>query len=408
MGALDIFTPQGKYAGERPAFVPKDFSDVAGAAFTNTRQNFNTDAEIRLIGDPLNERNSMVKTRLGRDVFELTGMNEKYPNPSPEGQAQKLEEANKDIDELIMRGRKEFPTIYEGIKTTAEIVEEGKGVAQQATINYEDVASRNLSDVSRIAGSLTGGIGGAFTDPINILTLPLGAGAVKPIGAGALGYAKGVVMQAGKEGFIQAGIEAASIPQIAKWQNEVGHTYGLGEAATDVAFGFLGGAGIRGGAEAIVPSLRGLRRGGAKVSSYVLDRIASKSPDMPQTVKDSLKYMSRTAYIDEDAPTPIRARDELQSHREAFEKVSSDVEKYDVPTVATKAGEPPLADTRVDIEKLDMSDPFTIASIIQIIRYQQSARCENRDWLYTGKPDAVYQEEWRNCRQWRGSGQRRN
>lgn len=331
MSGLDLLNTRKNTAAFTPGYAPTDAGDVAAAQFSNVRQNYTTDAEIRLIGDPLHKRNATIQERLGKGVSEITGTNRKYLNPSIEGRVQQAAEDNDLIDSFINTGRKENPGLWDGIKTTAEIRAEGKEVANKAAQNFADTAARNPSATSRIVGSLGGGVAGAMTDPVNILTLPLGAGEVKIAGTGSLAVARGIALTAVKEGGIQAAIEAASIPQIARWQNEVGHKYGLSEAATDVAFGFLGGAGIRLGAEGIMPALRAVRRGGEKASSYMLDQVATRAPGLNQTVRDSLKFMSRAAYVDEDAPIPMRSQKELKEHRAAVEKVSKDVESYSRP-----------------------------------------------------------------------------
>lgn len=330
MSGLNLLSTNKNSAAFRPGYAPTGLADTAAAMFPNQRQNYNVDAEIRLVGEPLHERNSIISKRLGKPISEITGTNLKYLNPTVEGRAQQLAEDNDLIDTYIEKGRKENPGLWEGVQTTAEIREEGKRKAGEAAQNYEEVAARNPSALSRVTGSLAGGVAGAFTDPVNIMTLPIGAGETKIVGAGALATARGITIAAMKEGALQASIEAASIPQIAQWQQTVGHQYGFSEAATDVAFGFLGGAGIRAGAEGIVPSLRAVRRGAEKTSSYVLDKVAA-SPNIAQTVKDSLKYMSRAAYIDDEIPVPPRSQKDLQQHRAAVDKVAKDVESYQRP-----------------------------------------------------------------------------
>lgn len=331
MSGLNLLSTRKNSAAFAPGYAPRGFGDVAGAAFTNVRQNFTTDAEVRLMGDPLHTRNALIKERVGREIGDITGTNAKYTNPTPDGMAAQMAEDNNLIDEHIVRGRKEAPGIWDGIKTSAEIREEGKATAQKATSQFEETAGRNPNTVSRVAASVIGGIGGAFTDPVNIATLPIGAGPSRAVGVGAFASARGIAIAAGKEGLLQAAIEAASVPQIAQWQKTLGNKYGMAEAGTDVAFGFLGGAGLRAGFEGVIPALRGIRKGTEKASSYMLDQVAQRAPNMAQTVKDSLKYMGRTAYIDEDTPMPIRNPKDLQEHRAAVEKVGKDVEEYKRP-----------------------------------------------------------------------------
>ena len=282
MSGLSLLSTNKNSATFRPGYAPSDTLDVAGAAFTNVRQNFNFDSEIRLVGDPLHKRNALIQERFGQSVSDLTGTSKKYTNPTAEGRIEQLKEDNDQIDAIILRGRKEQPGRWDGIKTTAEIRDEGKRIADDATKNAEQVTARNPSQLSSISGQLVGGVGGAFTDPVNIATLPLGAGETKIVGTGAFATAKAIALTAAKGGAIQAAVQAASVPQVAHWQNTVGHKYGLSEAATDIGLGFVGGAAIRGGTEALIPAVRGIYKGANHVSAYALDTIAAKAPNVSQ------------------------------------------------------------------------------------------------------------------------------
>ena len=331
MSGLSLLSTNKNSAAFRPGYAPADTLDVAGAAFENIRQNFNFDSEVRLVGDPIHTRNSLIKERFGQSISDLTGTSKKYTNPTTEGRIAQLKEDNDLIDTIIMQGRKEHPARWDGIKTTSEIREEGKNIADAATINAEQTSARNPSQLSSISGQLVGGIAGAFTDPFNIATLPIGAGETKIIGSGAFATAKAITLAAAKEGAIQSAVQAASIPQVAHWQNTVGHKYGLSEAATDIGIGFAGGAAFRAGIEGFMPAVRGVYNGANHVSAYALDKIAEHGSALPQTVKDSLKYMSRTAYVDDAAPIEIKSTGELKAHRDAVQKVADDINQYKRP-----------------------------------------------------------------------------
>lgn len=326
MSGLDLLSTDENSAYFQPGYAPTDTVDIIGSSFTNIRENFNSDSSTRLVGDLLYQRNSLFKERFGKDIFQATGTDKKYPAPSAEGYLQQIEETYPLLDQMIEVGRKENPTAYDGIKTTAEIRAEGAAVAQQATKDYENVSMRNPSGMSRFIGSAIGGIGGAFTDPLNIATLPLGAGPVKVAGSGAFATAKAITLTAAKEGAIQAAIQAASIPEVAEWQNTIGNKYGVSEAATDIAMGFAGGAVIRGAGSAIEPAAKGIKM----ASSVALNKIADAAA-LPQTVKDSLRYMARVAYVDDAAPIKIETISDMRYHRDALDKVASDIESYGRP-----------------------------------------------------------------------------
>lgn len=331
MTGLNLLSTNKNSALFRPGFAPSDFGDVVSSAYTNIRENYNFDSEIRLIGDPINKRDALIKERFGKDVSELTGTNKKYTNPTAEGRIAQLKEDHDLIDQQIMIGRKENPSQWDGIKTTSELREEGKKVAQDAMKASEDTSSRSQSQFTNISGQLIGGIGGTFTDPLTVATLPFGAGETKVVGTGTFAVAKAITMTAVKEGAIQAAIQAASIPQVAHWQNAVGHKYGLSEGAMDVGLGFLGGTAMRGIGDALIPAIRGTYRGANHISAYAIDTIAEKAPYISQNVKDALKYMSRTAYVDEAAPIEIKTHSDLNAHREMAQQSVDDINQYKRP-----------------------------------------------------------------------------
>lgn len=381
MSGLNLLSTNKNSAAFRPGFAPSSTLDVAAAAFENVRENYNFDSEMRLIGDPLNSRNSLIKERFGQTVSDITGTSKKYTNPTAEGRLSQLKEDNDLIDNIIMKGRKEEPSRWENIKTTAEIRDEGKKKANDAMTNLGQVSSRNPSQLSNATGQLLGGIGGTFTDPLTVATLPFGAGETKIVGTGAMATAKGFAASAAKEGAIQAAIQALSIPQVAHWQNTVGHQYGLSEAATDVGLGFVGGAAIRGATDTFIPAVRGVYKGANHVSAYALDTIAARAPNLPQTVKDSLKYMSRTAYVDDAAPIEIKSAGELKAHREIAQKVVDDVNQYKRPLAGadnseavSKLKESPEFKTAVEdaVSKLDVkpADKFFDQKALDLARNQ--------------------------------------
>lgn len=349
MSALNLLDADRSFQAIDRGYKPATLGETTAKAFTYVRENFNFDSEQRLIGDPLYQRNALLKERTGKDILELTGVDKEWPNPSTDGRIAQQKEANRRIDAIIAQGRNEAPETYKDIKTSSELEEAGKQVAKDAELNYQKVAQRSTSATTLMAGTAVGGLGAGLTDPVNILTLPLGAGEVKTVGTGVMAFARGLTVAAAKEGAIQAGIEAASIPQAAEWQHMLGNKYGFAEGAEQVAFGFLGGAGFRVMAEGIVPAYRGMRRGASNVSSYVMDQVASKAPKLDQTVRDAIKGMSRQAYIDEAAPAPVKTRTELKEHRAAVESTEASINRYEKPS-AGLSGVTKVTTPRNDLE----------------------------------------------------------
>lgn len=125
---------------------------------------------------------------------------------------------------------------------------------------------------SGFAASLTGGVGAAFTDPVNIATAPLGgAGGARTIG-GAIAKAAGI------EAAINAGLEAANIPVANRWRQELGlDPITREEAAVRIAAGAGFGALLGAGSEGLA---QGLGRLSGRSLAEGLNEIA---PDDPAT-----------------------------------------------------------------------------------------------------------------------------
>lgn len=88
--------------------------------------------------------------------------------------------------------------------------------------------------------ALIGGAGASFTDPVNIMTLPVG------------GASKSVLTAAASEAGINALLEAANLPFESAWRNELGlDELTLEEAGTRIAAGGLFGGLIGGGGRAV-------------------------------------------------------------------------------------------------------------------------------------------------------------
>lgn len=309
--------------GALPALGPvTGVKDAAISTFHFIRDNHTTDSALRLRDRPLVERDTEIKKRFGKDIFQMTGQNDKRQNPLTKKGKQRIDQARNDLDSLIMQGRQQNPEQWEGIKTTAEITEEARKKANISKEHMEEILIRNPSGASRLTGSLVGGFSGAMTDPLNIATLAFGAGA-----------SRSILQAAMIEGGLNAAIEAATIPQIMKWQNEVGHKYGLREAATDVALAGVGGAGLSTVIRGAVPAFRSIKDNVGSASHYVLDKLY-QSPKTPEGVKDALGELTRVAHIDESAPpATVKTDQDLADHREAAGKVAQDFEEYKAPQI---------------------------------------------------------------------------
>lgn len=315
MSALDILTPQNQNTGIAD-YVPTTFSENVGAAFGDTmfRSRANV-APYAIDNTSFRARDEKIRERFGvADPFDLIdkkAIEEKYSNPTIEGRIAMLNEKQDALDNFIKQNR-EDPRL-QGIKTRDEIEEFTKTVARQARREFEETQSR-AGPVTGFAGALAGGIAGAFTDPINLATLPLGAGA-----------SMGTIRAMGAEAIANMAIEAIEAPLVYKWQNELGFKYGAGEVTADILTAGIGGAAFTG---IVRGAGHGLRAAGSK-SMRVLDTIAERAA--PEQ-REALKYQSRVAHIDETIPIerPIQ-REDIRVQRETVQELQNAIEEYRQP-----------------------------------------------------------------------------
>lgn len=127
---------------------------------------------------------------------------------------------------------------YPSIETTERFIERVQTRARELELQQEDAG---------FGAGLVGGVGAAFADPINVLTLPLGGGG------------RTVLSAALREMAIGAGIEAAVQPAIADQRTELGLDFTLGDAARNIAAAGVFSGAFGGGAKAVENLLTGPR-----------------------------------------------------------------------------------------------------------------------------------------------------
>ncbi|MFN3991236.1 MAG: hypothetical protein ACK4IS_13370 [Erythrobacter sp.] len=144
---------------------------------------------------------------------------------------------------------------------------------EQGALRREGGRDRDQQTVASASGitgtlaTLTGGIGGEMTDPLNIAMLPFG------------GIGKTVARRILAEGLINAGIETAQTPIRRGTREALGETLTANEALQNIAFAFLGGAAFQAGGEALaVLGKKGLARL-RPIEARIEREIARAGPD---------------------------------------------------------------------------------------------------------------------------------
>lgn len=317
MTALDLLDPGNQSTGIAD-FVPSTFSENVEASFGDMmfRSRYNA-APFAIDNTSFRERDNLLKERFNvNDPFELidtTAIDQKYSNPNMDGRIAMLNEKQAALDMFIRENRAD-PRL-QGVRTRDEIEEFTKSVARQARTELQEVQSRS-EPLAAFAGGLVGGVAGSFTDPINLATLPMGAGA-----------SAGIIRAMTVEALANMAIEAAQAPIVYQWQNELGFRYGAGEIGADILTAGIGGAAFTG---IVRGTGAGLRAAGSR-SMRFLDDMASKADG---ELKEALQYQSRVAHIDETVPiTRPMQREDIAIHRETIQEVQTAIEEYREPDI---------------------------------------------------------------------------
>lgn len=136
----------------------------------------------------------------------------------------------------IARRRKTNPGFLPGVpQTQAEFRRQVDARTAEELREAEDIASRGP-----LWARLLGGVVGGASDPVNIASLPLGAGSAKTV----LGTAI-------REGLTNAGVELLMTPAIAARRAELGQDTSTGDVALNVGAAFTLGGMLGGGIEGL-------------------------------------------------------------------------------------------------------------------------------------------------------------
>ncbi|MBK3800459.1 hypothetical protein GAY33_14655 [Azospirillum brasilense] len=210
------------------AELPPSFSEGYHAAFAESRAFANSDALWRA-------RHEVAQAALDR-LEDATG--EVYANPEAAARGPNRDALERSIRARFDSFKVERPDLNLAYPTDDEIQAGAVARAQKVKGKREALAAKPGSFASG-AGFLLGDIAGAMTDPLNIASMFAGA----PAGAGILRTA---AIEAGVAAGSQAVIEAGT----SGFKKQVDPSYGLGEAAGNIAAAGAGGAIIGGGLKA--------------------------------------------------------------------------------------------------------------------------------------------------------------
>ena len=299
--------------------VDTDFGQLTSLSFKASKLNFNSDSRDRLITEEQLKRLQIAEDILGRQIKPEDSSSFKpfRPASSTDFGGPLGVDARTITDEIDRtRHNDRFTQLaidefkandvdrFRGVPTRSQVLENARERAQMSTREFEN-AARRTSGFKSFSARLLGGFGAAAVDPINIATLPFGAGAAR-------GFLKTVLISAGTA----TATEAAVQPFVVQWQRELGNEYGFGEVAENLGFAALFGG-------SFAAAVKGI-----KASASALFTRLSKNKDIPQGARSSASTMSRSAHARENNPLPRaekisdikRHNDSMRSASEAFGK----------------------------------------------------------------------------------------
>lgn len=209
---------------------------------------------------------------------------------------------------------------------------------EQGALTRGGNRARDLDTMARGNGlaGFAGSMIGAFADPVNVATLPIG------------GFGKTVAARVITEGLAQGAITTLQTPQIAAAHHAMGEEYDVGDAAFDIATAAVGGMAIRGGIEAApridaagyraLAPLRERLPGGTVGERDLARAFARMVPDDLRTPEQSAALHVITRAEEVDAVSPFRP-----THAGLDEHAAKLAEAMEAIETAGERVEPPAA-----------------------------------------------------------------
>lgn len=259
-------------------FQYSDVFDVTSATFENMVSNVNPMAPTINDLRARSQRNDVYKSISGKELLDDVLNAEIFDAPTK----QLLKENNQpwrkgefkpqpvNMDEYtdmyIGHLKTKDPAMYKDLKLSTELEKEAVRIGQEASSNFESVW-RGASSTQAFFGGLAGGAAAQFLDPINLISIPIGAGAGASIVKAAL-----------TAGAVNIGAEVASHPFIVNWQRKIGNEYGLEDLGPNMAIAGLMGVVLGGGGHLVGKLLKGEK---VDVSSFLNSKKLDDAQDMP-------------------------------------------------------------------------------------------------------------------------------
>lgn len=202
------------------------FSDVAYAGFrTNIYEDMAGSRSMNIAREM--EKETQLAFRLAPEIFEQQpAQQETHLDAMSASPWELYVEPNLDVL------RKRFPE--ESFRGRNEIDTDIADYASQLRTNFNEV-NKHASEWESFFGTLGGGLAAGFSDPLNILTLPVGVGR-----ATGSTFLRSTLNAFGRGAVVGAGFETMAQPFVYDYKKDIDSPYELSDAVMNIAFGGIG------------------------------------------------------------------------------------------------------------------------------------------------------------------------
>lgn len=339
-----------------------EFTDVVKSEFKSQMLNYQSNSEQELRKKYLKERSDEFKKDTGEDLHSLA---DNFLKSNPEIMKRKggylsitVGEREAAIDKIL----EEYGELYGKKYSSSDDIKEKMIAEARESFQMAEKIKRGASGFDSTFGSIVGGLGAGAIDPVNIVTMPLGAST-------GMGLIKTVLAEAGANMVVEAALQ----PSIAEWQKKVGNEYGITEMVENVAL-----AGLIGGAFGAAPKVF---RSGVEFFGDMSDRL-KKVGNIEAS--DAAKYVERKMHIEEADVS--RLNDQVD-----YNKTRADFEEVETAFKEERSIDPErIYTTKEDIEAIDVSKNKSPAMQETIRRFKEpvtEAPIEKSTGSYDGRKD---------------------
>lgn len=289
--------------------APLTTGEVFDRAFADQRNRLNVTSSSHIMNPLHEERSAIFETVTGQKIDDLWNV---------VGRPTSREDAQKKVDDFILKGRETDREKFTEIPTTAELEQTARMRVEKTRNAASDVVYD--SAFSNLVGNFGGSMAGYISDPVQAASMFVGAGELKV----SVSLGKALLRAAAGEAAIGSVITTAEQIPVMEWNNRLGMDYGLDEAAANILMGGAFGAvapvaayGVKTGAKKIWDGVR-------TRPSDIIGQIA-ENETLPPSVRETAAYVERAASIEEANPLPADMPNRNQIHFENVAKAEADL-----------------------------------------------------------------------------------